>query len=475
MRYLILTIVLLAVSSVLASDKPKPFSAQGEFAGEVTTTTALLQTRLTATKGLNADGDIAGAPGVVRFQIATNSSFSNAQLTDWQTAEAKNDFIVRAQLTGLKPGTLYSYRTQIGKSRDAVRVGRSRHFTTLPGAEQSVPVNFCVGSCMIYDRFIKGENADRSPSSTPVEERKLGYPSFSAMTKLKPTFFVGTGEIVYYDWPRTKTEPAAQTLPQLRKKWHEQFRFPRLVEFFGQTPAYWSKDDHDFRFDDADLTGAKLPLPKTGIDLFREQLPIAPAGDKKTPTYRTHRVSKHLQFWLTEGRDHRSPKAMKDGPGKSLWGKTQRKWLQRTLRESDATWKILISPTPMVGPDGKRKKDNHTNIGGYRHEAQFFFNWLKANKISGFLTVCGDRHWQFHSIHPSGVEEFGCGALNDENAIRGHAPGDPSSTDPDGLIKQPFKYAEPTGGFLHILSRENGTLRIEFRDDHGKVLHAVEK
>ena len=68
-----------------------------------------------------------------------------------------------------------------------------------------------------------------------------------------------------------------------------------------------------------------------------------------------------------------------------------------------------------------------------------------------------------------------CGALNDENAILGHAPGDPRSTDPDGLIKQPFKYQEPTGGFLHVLSRENGTLQIEFRDDLGKVLHTVEK
>ena len=65
--------------------------------------------------------------------------------------------------------------------------------------------------------------------------------------------------------------------------------------------------------------------------------------------------------------------------------------------------------------------------------------------------------------------------MNDENSILGHAPGDPRSTDPDARIKQPFNYAEPTGGFLHVQSREDRSLRIEFRDDRGEILHVVEK
>ena len=453
----------------------QPLAAQGEFAGEVTADSVLLQTRLTANAGLDTNGDIPGAPGVACFEYATDAGFKAAKRTAWISAKAIEDFIVRTKLTGLKSGTTYFYRALIGRDQESFRFGPTRQFSTLPGSQVNRDVRFCVGSCMIYERFIDGTSANKLPIATTDEDRRLGYPAFAAMTELKPDFFVGTGDIVYYDWPRTKDQPAATALPDLRKKWHEQFRFPRLVEFFGRTPAFWSKDDHDFRFDDADLTGAKLPAAGTGIDLFREQLPIAPAGDRDTPTYRTHRVSKHLQIWLTEGRDHRSPNQMPDGPDKSLWGKTQREWLQRTLRESDAKWKILISPTPMVGPDGASKKDSHANLGGFQHEAKAFFAWLKESDIRGFFTVCGDRHWQFHSIHPLGVEEFGCGALNDENSILGHAPGDPRSTDPDARIEQPFKYPEPTGGFLHLLSRNDGTLRIEFRDDTGEVLHAVEK
>ena len=248
-----------------------------------------------------------------------------------------------------------------------------------------------------------------------------------------------------------------------------------MAEFFSNTPAYWLKDDHDFRFDDADRSGDKLPLASTSMSLFREQMPIHPAGDQMTPNYRTHRISKDVQLWFLEGRDHRSDNKSPDGPEKSLWGTEQRQWLERTLAASDAKWKILISPTPMVGPDRASKSDNHTNPAGFRAEADSFFEWLKKKDIKNVLILCGDRHWQYHSIHPTGVEEFSVGALNDENSIAGIRPGDKASTDPDGLIRQPYIYPQPTGGFLHMKSGEGGKLTFEFRDDHGKVLHEVVK
>jgi alkaline phosphatase/alkaline phosphatase D len=264
-------------------------------------------------------------------------------------------------------------------------------------------------------------------------------------------------------------------VPALRQKWHEQFRFPRMVEFFANTPAYWLKDDHDFRFDDADQTGDKPPLASTGADLFREQMPIHPAGDQQTPNYRTHRISKDVQLWFLEGRDHRSDNKSLAGPEKSLWGSAQREWLERSLAASDAKWKILISPTPMVGPDRASKSDNHTNHAGFRAEADSFFAWLQKKKIKNVLILCGDRHWQYHSIHPTGVEEFSVGALNDENSIKGIQPGDPKSTDPDSLVKQPYQYSEPTGGFLLVTAKLDSTLQLQFFDDRGAQLHEVVK
>lgn len=292
------------------------------------------------------------------------------------------------------------------------------------------------------------------------------------MGERKPDFFVGAGDAVYYDQP---TNAPATTQTEMRRKWHEQFRFPRLISFFSDCPAYWLKDDHDFRFDDADRTGNQSPSPVLGSQTYRDQLPVLPLGDNQTRDFHTYRVHPDLQIWFLEGRDYRSPSDQPDGPGKSIWGEEQKKWLQESLMASPATWKILVTPTPMVGPDRATKKDNHTNPQGFRREADDFFAWLKEKKIANVLLFCGDRHRQYHSIHPSGVEEYSMGALNDENSIAGIRPGDKDSTDPDGKIRQVFLYPAATGGFIRVqLQRrpdETPEMRIEFRDDHGQILH----
>lgn len=450
------------------------YNAQGEMSGEVTDTSVLLQSRLTAIPGpeLDSEGDVRGESGLAMFEWSESADFAQAAKSDWLKAEPEHDFIVRTQVTGLKPDTTYHYRLVFGEDGPS-KTGPTRSFKTLPGAASTATVHFCMGSCMNYHKFMNGKAGKASgPITATEEDKKLGFPSFAAMAVLEPDFFIGTGDIVYYD---NILNGPATTLPELRACWHEQFRFPRMVSFFAKTPGYWSKDDHDFRFNDSDNGGNKLPTPSTGIEIFREQMPIHPAGDRSSPTYRTHRLNRHLQLWFTEGRDYRSPNKAEDGPQKTLWGAEQKAWLMRTLKESDAVWKIIISPTPMVGPDDASKQDNHTNLGGFRHEANEFFQWVNDNGIKNLLTFCGDRHWQFHSIHPSGVEEFACGALNDENSRVGVLPGSKKGTDPEGLIKQPYTYPEPTGGFLHVISHDDGKLTVEFRDDHGEVLHTVAK
>jgi alkaline phosphatase D len=451
---------------------------QGAMVGEVGTDTALLQTRLTAGDTLNATGDLPGRQGEVRFAWGTDPDVLHAaawQRTGWLQAESDHDYIVRHRLSGLRPGTEYFYYVEFPVN-GVMMVSPPKSFRTLPGPDSDRAVTFCMGSCMNYNSFTQGKSNGGGPITATEWDRQQGYPAFAAMKHLQPDFFIGTGDIVYYDKPG---DSPATELADLRQKWHEQFRFTRLIEFFSTTPAYWSKDDHDFRYNDADLRGDRLPSATTGIDLFREQMPIHDLGDSESPTYRTHRINRWLQLWFTEGRDYRSPNRSTDGPEKSLWGTAQRQWLQTSLQQSDAHWKIIISPTPMVGPDDASKRDNHTNLKGFRHEAEQFFNWCEEQQIDNLMVFCGDRHWQYHSIHPLGIEEFGCGALNDENSRRGVAPGSRRGTDPEGLIRQPWTYSEPSGGFLYVRVGPGddgaGLLQIEFRDDTGRVQHAVKR
>ena len=174
--------------------------------------------------------------------------------------------------------------------------------------------------------------------------------------------------------------------------------------------------------------------------------------------YRTFRWGNGLQIWVVEGRDFRSPNPMPDGPGKSIWGKEQKQWLKDTLLESDADWKVLVSPTPIVGPDRTDKHDNHAN-DAFTHEGNEFRTWVQENLPNNFFIANGDRHWQYHSVHPAtGVNEFSCGPISDQ-----HAGGSP------GYDPKYHRFHREEGGFLSV-----NTNRVGDRSTIDFALHAVD-
>lgn len=468
--------------------------AQGEMAGEVTDTSVILQSRLTAAVEL-VDGDFRGSPGVGRFEISTDETFVDPRETEWINASAGYDYIVKTKVEGLAPGTRYFYRLRYGKDVGSTSVGRTCSFRTHDGAEMSSPVSFVVVTGMNYAFFHYGKDG-RGEKMYTGPDKDLGYPALETILNMKPNFFVGTGDNVYYDHPMATR---ARTPAELRRKWHEQFVQPRSVEIFSQVPTYWEKDDHDHRFNDCDphtpvhgshVTDedrenpalAQEPSNELGIRTFWEQVPIVDPRAQAPVTYRTHRVSRDLQIWLVEGRDYRSPNLREDGPEKTLWGQEQLAWLKATLLKSDATFKILISPTPLVGPDSNTKRDSHVNLGGFRHEGEAFFAWLKEHGFleKHFYLINGDRHWQYHALHPSGFEEFSCGAICDANSTNAKLPGDPRTTDPDGKIQHLYSQDPPSGGFLRVevtpgTNDSPAQARFSFFDERGELLYRAEK
>ncbi len=462
-----------------------PMAGMGIMVGELTPTSALVQVRLTRTDRL-VDRDVPGAPGYVEFVLRPQSGGRSIQ--KFTRATEDHDFIARVSFEDLTPGTEYVCTTNIGPNMKQFGAGPVATFKTLQGAGGTDPAKLVVVTGMNYAKFHGDDRIDREihrrdnntdlPEPYKGPDKHLGYPSLESILKIKPDFFVGTGDNVYYDTPKI---PRAETVTELRQKWHEQFVQPRYRDLFAAVPTYWMIDDHDYRIDDGDNTGDHDPSPAVGRYMMLEQLPVAPANDADALTYRTRRVTRDLQVWFPENRMYRSPNAMPDGPSKSIWGGKQKSWLKSTLAESDATFKLLISPNPMVGPDDARKFDNHTNINGFQHERDEFFAWLNETGIAkNFYVVCGDRHWQYHSIHPAGIEEFSCGALVDANSRPGRRPGDPESTDPKGLVKQPYWQTTPSGGFLLIeVASAKGdrpaSLTFKFHDERGLVLHEHQK
>ena len=77
--------------------------------------------------------------------------------------------------------------------------------------------------------------------------------------------------------------------------------------------------------------------------------------------------------------------------------------------------------------------------------------WFQKNLPDNFFVACGDRHWQYHSVHPeTKVHEFSCGPASDE-----HAGGSP------GLDKEYHQFHRVKGGFLSVnVKREGEKSRI---------------
>ncbi len=372
------------------------------------------------------DGAVPGIEGEVRVSYRRDDSEDAWIQTDWARVDRDQDFTRQIQLDRLKPATTYDLRVESrkdGLSGQMLEGG----FRTAPPKDISAKIVFTV---------VTGQGNNGQESSR-------GFQIYRQMQKLNPDFFVHTGDIFYYD-------SRAKTLPLARWHWQRVFSFRNTFDFHLKVPSYFMKDDHDTWMNDC-WPGQETKCMgectfEQGKAVCLEQVGM---GEH---TWRTARWGKDLQIWMVEGRDYRSPNPDPDGPGKTIWGDQQKKWFFETVKASDATFKILMSPTPVVGPDRDRKNDNHANAG-FATEGKEIREFLASQK--NMVVVCGDRHWQYVSVDDeTGVREYSCGPASD-----GHAGGWKQDD-----VRPEHRYLNVVGGFLAgVVERVNGKPSLTFR------------
>jgi alkaline phosphatase D len=388
------------------------------------------------------EGSATGAPGYVRVVYRGGPSGA----TKWLEVNEAADFAAQADLTGLRPDTAYRYVVETRTTRNGRVDGElTGGFRTLPVAGRPAAVSIAMLSCQMYCHM----------------DRPDGFHLYESIQRDAPHFLLSCGDNVYYD----NEDPIANSEAVARYHWQRMYSLPTLVNSLRHTGGYWQKDDHDVFSNDAWPGMAdKRMAPFTfeqGQRIFREQVPAPLAGQ---PLYRTVRAGTDIELWLPEAREYRTPNDGPDGAGKTIWGAEQKAWLMRSLRASNATWKILVNPNPIVGPDRTTKNDNHANPG-FAHESREIREFLKNNFDGNVISFCGDRHWQYHSVDPeTGLHEFGCGPASDE-----HAGGTP------GLDKLRHRFHRVLGGYASLeVSREGGScsLRVRHRDVKGVTVHS---
>jgi alkaline phosphatase D len=385
-------------------------------------------------------GACPGAAGEVRLIYFPEKRFkAKKEMTQWKKTTADDDFTAQWHLEGLSPGTRYVAVLEVRKpdSHETTAILRGG-FATAPAKNARTNLTFCMTTC--HD-FIRTDNG--------LQGHKI-YPS---MEKINPSFLVHAGDIEYYDKP----DPWALTVELMRFKWGRIFALPDNRSFYKSHTAYFLKDDHDTLKNDC-WPGQQYGAVtfEEGVRLFNEeQFP------SRTPRYQTVQWGKDLQVWFLEGRDFRSPNTMSDGPEKTILGAEQKAWLFKTLGASTAKFKLVFSPTPIVGPDRSGKKDNHANTI-FAHEGEQLRR--KFSAVDGVIVLCGDRHWQYASVDvETGLWEFGCGPGSEKHQL-GWKKGDERPS---------HRFLRVAGGFLsgHLESKgQSSELTMHHRTVNGDVV-----
>lgn len=366
-----------------------------------------------------------GAPGQVRLTYFPVGQRSASKSTNWVATEAERDFAAQWKIEGLSADVLYTTIVEArGPNGGATTASIRGSFRTAPSNQQSKDLTFCFTTCHDFIRRDDGMN---------------GHKIYPAMMKMEPDFVVHAGDIEYYDKPL----PYAMTKELMRFKWGRIFGLPNNRQFYNTTSSYFLKDDHDTLKNDcwAGQSYGEVSFEE-GVQIFNEEQ--FPSHD---PRYKTVQWGKDLQVWFLEGRDYRSPNKMPDGPGKTILGAMQKKWLFRTLGESKARFKVICSPTPIVGPDRSGKKDNHANQI-FEHEGNEIRRRLSA--FENAIILCGDRHWQYASVDETiKLWEFGCGPGSEKHQF-GWKKGD----------RRPVhRFLRVKGGFLSGALQHEGVAR----------------
>ncbi len=381
---------------------------------------------------------VPGIEGELRVRFRTGRSAW--QFTPWRLTAGDTDWSERFELTGLIPATQYDIQVEarpVGSDGNPTSTN-SGSFKTLPKAESESDFRLAVSTCQEFE--------DR--------DGPFGFELYRTISSRDTDAFIHAGDVVYYD-------AKARSVELAHFHWQRTYCLRTLVQFHRSMPSYFLKDDHDtyvndswpgqyhawteaFRFED-------------GQRIFKEQTALP------DPAYRTIRLGRHLQVWMLEGRDYRVANDLPDGPEKTIWGEAQWDWLRDTFAASDATHRVVVSPTPIVGPDRPRKNDNLSNQG-FSHEGrlarEFLGGWPNTH------VVCGDRHWQYHSIDPAtGLHEFSVGPASDRHA---------GGWNPDEFQEGVHQFLRVGGGYLEIdLTHTDGEPSLTFRhlDTQGNLMH----
>ncbi|WP_447977632.1 alkaline phosphatase D family protein [Candidatus Nitrospira bockiana] len=420
-----------------------------------------------------AVGDVTSASALLWFRTSGPAK----ALVKWTDGEERSlrstlvqttfehDYTAKVLLEDLQPGRRYDYSVLTGPPgapEDALRApeGADGSFQTPPANDERAPVTF------VWSGDLGGQQRCRPAGRS--------YEIFDRIREVAPAFMIFLGDTIYADerCSAPPNEPGsdfqASTLEEYRSKHRYQREDASLRRLLQGIPIYVIWDDHEVR---NNFSGPLDPQMPIGRQALLDYWPIRTPPHDPGRLYRRIRWGRHLELFILDTRQYRSSNAHPDGPNKTMLGSRQRAWLLDGLRESTATWKIVVTSVPLSNPKGGTLLMPGNDSWARGADGTGFLTELQgivgaARGVRNIVWLAGDVHYtQVNVYDPDGdgqtdFHEFIAGPLSARQ-------GRPVPPNPD--LKPATLYSE--GGFDNFgaVTVDGETLRVSIRDGDGHV------
>ena len=292
----------------------------------------------------------------IRLLVSKDRSYSDpSAFPKSGYSEPDSNGVVAFQLSGLSENTTYHYSVEVeGKRRLS---GRFRTF-----ARGAMSFRIAFGSC-----------------ATTGSNHKV----FSTIRGLNPLFFLHMGDFHY--------ENIGKNEPLLYQQAFERvLRSARQAELYRSVPITYIWDDHDYGPDDADRTAEGRTA---ALKVYRQYVPHYPLdreGGELATIQQAFTVGR-VRFIATDVRSQRNPVDTPDGPGKSMLGEKQRKWLQTQFDSArDYALVVWVNVVPWIT---KSQPGSEHGWEPFAYERTLLADHIKsAGLVNKFVILSGDGH-----------------------------------------------------------------------------------
>lgn len=359
------------------------------------------------------------APADIKILLTNNSAFT-------AHTNSERDNTVMLQVSGLTPDTKYSFLVFVDGKQDTVKGS----FRTFPADGAKGDYTFVTGSCQ--------ETANMNV--------------FNAIPKSEPYFMMHTGDFTYPDY---QIKPDySNSMDTVALSYRRRYDEKVMKQMLYNVPIDYVYDDNDYvggdggrynkNFMHSYLKKGKIITEfqhpnfpdswrRNVIKGYDEYFPHYQLADTSTGIFHSFKMGNAEFFVIDRCSNKVLPNAAafkydsvkhrwsySPPPGYALFGKQQMDWLKKSLLESKADWKFIVSGGPLNGACDKLIKAGiklqkmhyknwfgiHIASGfssywaGFPEEREDFMKFVKDNNLKNLIVISGDTH---HNVMDDGT------------------------------------------------------------------------